>query len=62
VAMSDENRKSVLVYDRTGGDKSAAVTAPLREILASSRGMGTKRFIRFTSKSGGAAAPKVCWT
>jgi len=33
VAMSDENRKSVLVYDRTGGDKSAEVTAPLRQIL-----------------------------
>jgi DNA-binding beta-propeller fold protein YncE len=33
VAMSDENRKSVLVYDRTGGDKSAAVTSPLRQIL-----------------------------
>src|ERR1700731_1064958 len=31
VAMSDENRKSVLVYDRTGGDKSAAVTSPLRQ-------------------------------
>jgi DNA-binding beta-propeller fold protein YncE len=33
VAMSDENRKSVLVYDRTGGDKSAAVTSPLRQII-----------------------------
>jgi DNA-binding beta-propeller fold protein YncE len=33
VAMSDENRKSVLVYDRAGGDKSAAVTSPLRQII-----------------------------
>lgn len=33
VAMSDENRKSVLVYDRAGGDKSATVTPPLRQII-----------------------------
>ena len=33
LAMSDENRKSVLVYDRAGGDKSAAVTSPLRQII-----------------------------
>jgi DNA-binding beta-propeller fold protein YncE len=33
VAMSDENRKSVLVYDRASGDKSAAVTSPLRQII-----------------------------
>jgi len=33
VVLSDENRKSVLVYDRASGDKSSAVTAPLRQII-----------------------------
>jgi DNA-binding beta-propeller fold protein YncE len=33
ILMSDENRKSVLVYDRAGGSKSSAVTAPLRQVI-----------------------------
>jgi DNA-binding beta-propeller fold protein YncE len=33
VAMSDENRKSVLVYDRAAGNASAKPTSPLRQIL-----------------------------
>ena len=33
VAMSDENRKSVLVYDRAGGNTSSVVTAPLRQVI-----------------------------
>lgn len=33
VVMSDENRKSVLTYDRTAGSNSTAVTAPLRQII-----------------------------
>src|SRR5712692_6529427 len=32
VVMSDENRKSVLSYDRAGGSNSAAVTPPMRQI------------------------------
>lgn len=43
VVMSDENRKSVLVYDRTRGNNSTAVTAPLRQI------MGPKTEIGFIS-------------
>ncbi len=33
VVMSDENRKSVLTYDRTSGSHSAAVTPRLRQII-----------------------------
>src|SRR5258708_14540281 len=33
ILMSDENRKSVLVYDRAGGSKSSAVTSPLRQVI-----------------------------
>lgn len=33
IAMSDENRKSVLVYDRVGGNKSATLTSPLSQII-----------------------------
>lgn len=33
VIMSDENRKSVLTYDRARGSHSAAVTPPLRQII-----------------------------
>jgi len=33
VMMSDENRKSVLTYDRTRGSTSADVTPPLRQII-----------------------------
>ena len=43
VVMSDENRKSVLVYDRTRRNNSTAVAAPLRQI------MGPKTEIGFIS-------------
>ncbi len=33
IAMSDENRKSVLVYDRAGGNSSSSITSPLRQII-----------------------------
>lgn len=33
VVMSDENRKSVLIYDRTAGSNSAAVTPALQQII-----------------------------
>ena len=33
IAMSDENRKSVLVYDRTSGNSSSSVASPLRQII-----------------------------
>jgi DNA-binding beta-propeller fold protein YncE len=33
VAMSDENRKSVLIYDRASGNSSAVVTSPLRQVI-----------------------------
>lgn len=33
VVMSDTNRKSLLIYDRASGDRSAAATEPLRFIL-----------------------------
>jgi DNA-binding beta-propeller fold protein YncE len=33
VIMSDENRKSVLMYDRTAGNRSSTVTSPLRQII-----------------------------
>jgi DNA-binding beta-propeller fold protein YncE len=33
IALSDENRKSVLVYDRAGGNKSPLVTSPLRQVM-----------------------------
>jgi DNA-binding beta-propeller fold protein YncE len=33
ILMSDENRKSVLLYDRTHGSKSSAVTSPLRQVI-----------------------------
>ena len=34
ILMSDENRKSVLVYDRAGGSKSSSVvTSPLRQVI-----------------------------
>ena len=52
VAMSDENRKSVLVYDRTGGDKSAAVTAPLRQILGPESQIGYIAGIMFDPAHG----------
>jgi DNA-binding beta-propeller fold protein YncE len=33
IAMSDENRKSVVVYDRANGDSSSSVTPPLHQII-----------------------------
>jgi DNA-binding beta-propeller fold protein YncE len=33
IAMSDENRKSVLVYDRASGNSSSGVTAPVRQVI-----------------------------
>jgi DNA-binding beta-propeller fold protein YncE len=33
VIMSDENRKSVLTYDRAKGSRSSAITPPLRQII-----------------------------
>ncbi|HLZ12175.1 MAG TPA: hypothetical protein VKP58_06275 [Candidatus Acidoferrum sp.] len=33
IAMSDENRKSVLVYDRASGNSSAGVTDPVRQVI-----------------------------
>jgi DNA-binding beta-propeller fold protein YncE len=33
IAMSDENRKSVLIYDRAAGTTSSATTAPLRQVI-----------------------------
>jgi len=33
VVMSDENRKSILIYDRARGSKSAAVATPLQQII-----------------------------
>ena len=33
VVLSDENRKSILAYDRTSGSNSTAVTPPLRQII-----------------------------
>src|SRR5258707_970718 len=33
IAMSDENRKSVVVYDRANGDSSSSVTSPLHQII-----------------------------
>jgi DNA-binding beta-propeller fold protein YncE len=33
IAMSDENRKSVLIYDRAGGNNSSTVTDPLRQVI-----------------------------
>jgi DNA-binding beta-propeller fold protein YncE len=33
IAMSDENRKSVVVYDRENGDSSSSVTPPLHQII-----------------------------
>lgn len=33
IAMSDENRKSVVVYDRAIGDSSPSVTPPLHQII-----------------------------
>jgi DNA-binding beta-propeller fold protein YncE len=33
VAMSDENRKSVVVYDRAGGNTSSVVTPPIRQVM-----------------------------
>jgi DNA-binding beta-propeller fold protein YncE len=33
VLMSDENRKSVLVYDRASGNSSAVTTSPLRQVI-----------------------------
>jgi len=33
VALSDENRKSVLVYDRAAGDDSPGVTSPVHQII-----------------------------
>jgi len=33
VMMSDENRKSLLTYDRTSGSNSSAITSPLRQII-----------------------------
>jgi DNA-binding beta-propeller fold protein YncE len=33
VVMSDENRKSVLLYDRSSGESSTGITPPLRQII-----------------------------
>src|SRR5713226_7785288 len=40
VLISDENRKSVLLYDRAGGSQSPLVTRPLRQILGPRTGVG----------------------
>jgi DNA-binding beta-propeller fold protein YncE len=40
VAMSDENRKGVLVYDRAGGNKSSVVTSPLRQVIGPASQIG----------------------
>jgi DNA-binding beta-propeller fold protein YncE len=33
IAMSDENRKSLMVYDSAGGNSSSVVTSPLRQVI-----------------------------
>jgi DNA-binding beta-propeller fold protein YncE len=33
IALSDENRKSVVVYDRASGDNSSKVTSPIHQII-----------------------------
>src|SRR5487761_18606 len=40
VVMSDENRKSVLMYDLKAGSLSSAVTPPIRRILGPHTGVG----------------------
>lgn len=40
VAMSDENRHSLLIYDRAGGGKSDAITEPRRQIIGAATEMG----------------------
>ena len=40
VAMSDENRGSLLVYDRTSGGQTPGVTEPKRHIIGPSAGLG----------------------
>lgn len=40
VAMSDENRGSLLIYDRTSGSQSTAITDPKRHIIGPHAGLG----------------------
>ncbi len=40
LVIGDENRKSVLIYDRLSGSRSGAVTAALRQILGPQTGIG----------------------
>jgi len=40
VAMSDENRHGLLIYDRASGDKSEAMTEPRRHIMGAATEMG----------------------
>lgn len=40
VLFSDENRKSILLYDRTGGSLARSVTQPAQQVLGPASGIG----------------------
>jgi len=47
VVMSDENRKSVLTYDRASGSNATAVTSPLRQIIGPQTEIGYISAVEF---------------
>jgi DNA-binding beta-propeller fold protein YncE len=49
IAMSDENRKSVLVYERSAGSESSNVTSPLSQIMGPDSQIGYIAGIMFDS-------------
>jgi DNA-binding beta-propeller fold protein YncE len=49
IAMSDENRKSVLVYDRAAGSASSLATSPLRQVIGPDSQIGYIAGVTFDS-------------